>query len=490
MKFIARLKRLPDWLWLVILSGLMRLPTLASESIWYDEAFTMKVVDPKSDFWKAIIGDTHPPLWNLIQWVNVRIFGTSEFAFRLPAALLSIAGILLIWKIAKLLNFPRRTAFVAGVLVAVLPANLYFAQDGRMYSLLTFTVLLCAYGTILFQVKHKKIGLVLAALGGLAAVYTHNTGVLYVLAIGLISFLNRGSFFPKVITFAGIAILWLPWMKVVANQADTVSQAFWLLDHMSVGHIIQTWGNASIGWRLPDPTGLHIYAATVATTFVSLIVSRKWIGSPQGRIMLGVIFGAPALLTLISIFWENIYVYRVLIPATTASMLLWAYALQHLSPFNRNVARAVIIPCIAIALYGHYAPVRGREDVRAWTNTIREAWQPGDVIYHTSPTSYVTYSYYLSDLPMFSRPGPGDVISVTDLCKEAFGIPEVDIAQLSTQYKRVWVIYEHSPMNRAAEVRAFNSLMHDYSPVLIKTSKPSDLERHYLFLADVGALWL
>ena len=127
---------------LAIVATIPRLATLGMESLWFDESFTWLVVKPGTDFWHAVLGDDHPPLWSMVQWLNVRLFGGSEFAFRLPAMLFSIACVLLIYVIALQVTSHRPTALIAGLFTALLPGSVYFGQDGRMYAAMACFILL------------------------------------------------------------------------------------------------------------------------------------------------------------------------------------------------------------------------------------------------------------------------------------------------------------------------------------------------------------
>jgi uncharacterized membrane protein len=124
----VKLPQLPHWLWLLIVAIPLRLLNLAGEALWYDEAFTAWVsgrLDWQS-MWGAIAGDVHPPLWYILEKVNIAIFGSAEWALRLPSVVLGTLAVLLLWQIGREL-FDRRTAFIAGLLCAVMPAALYYS---------------------------------------------------------------------------------------------------------------------------------------------------------------------------------------------------------------------------------------------------------------------------------------------------------------------------------------------------------------------------
>src|SRR5678809_1398424 len=129
MKVISRLRRIPDWAWLGLIAAILRFISLGSEGLWYDEGFTAWLVKLRpGDMWRAIQGDVHPPLWYLIEYLNVRTFGSSPFALRLPSAILGVLIVLMIWRLAGLIGFERKTALLAGLLAAVLPGAVYYSQ--------------------------------------------------------------------------------------------------------------------------------------------------------------------------------------------------------------------------------------------------------------------------------------------------------------------------------------------------------------------------
>src|SRR6185369_16440684 len=122
--------------------------------------------------------------WYAIEWANVRIFGPSEFALRLPAAVCSIIAVLLVWRLALAIDFDRRTAFIAGLMAAILPGALYYAQDARMYPLLSCFVL----GAALAAIRENWVAF---AICGAGAMYTQNLGALYIGAMGLAILIGR-----------------------------------------------------------------------------------------------------------------------------------------------------------------------------------------------------------------------------------------------------------------------------------------------------------
>lgn len=468
---IKRLWALPDWLKLALLALLARLPNLGYERLWFDEAFTAWQTRPGTDFWGAVLGDIHPPLWPLVEAINQRLLGFSEFSFRLPALLFGVGAVLLIWRIGLALKFQRRTAFTAGLLASILPAGVYFAQDARMYGALCFFVLLCLYGAV-------RQAWPLMLIGGIGACYTHNAGVLYVAAIGAAVILPRllkrqGALIP-ILACAGIAAVWSPWAAfALPSQMAMVKADYWV-PALDLPGVIMPYLETTIGWRIAHGLQIPAFFAVIASTLVSLISARRWIGR-QGLPVLATIFGGPLLLAGLSLIWKSVYVFRPVIPASMTLCLLWAYMLNHLSLPNRRVAQAVLLPALLAGLLCGYT-ITLREDLLAWVQPIRDQWQPGDVIVHSDRTTWINYGWYLQDLPQLALPMPGTLITVTDRAASAMQMTQTTLDQLVPGvYHRFWLIYTPNPYTRQTEIDAVNRLKDAYSPQLIrlKTSAQS-----------------
>jgi hypothetical protein len=463
--FSKRLWALPDWLKLAALALITRLPNLGYERLWFDEAFTAWQTRGTSDFWKAVMGDVHPPLWPLIEWFNQQLFGFSELTFRLPALLFGIGVVLLIWQIALALEFPRRTAFTAGLLACILPAGVYFAQDARMYAALSFCVLLTLLGTL-------RSNWCFWVIGGIGAVYAHNMGVLYFAAIAVSILLpglrgGKRSMMLPYMACAGVAAAWLPWAGFALPQQLAMVKADYWVPALSPAGVLMPYLETTMGWRIAHGLQIPAFFAVIASTLVALIAARRWLYR-EGLPVLAVIFGGPALLAGLSIFWKSVYVFRPVVPASMALCLIWAYMLQHLSLPNRRVAQAVLWPALIAGLLCGYTMTL-REDLAAWVAPIREQFRPGDFIYHTDSTTWINYGWYLQGLPQSVYPAPGSTVTVSDSAKVAMQMQQARLDQLDPAvYKRFWLIYSPNPYTRQSEVDEITQIKATYMMTLIK----------------------
>lgn len=454
---------------LIALATLVRLLTLGRDPLWFDESFTALVAHPSTDFWGAVMGDTHPPLWSLIQALNVRLFG--EFAytsigFRLPALVLSVASVILLYHIAKRLT-DDFTALHAGLLVALLPPFIYFGQDGRMYALLSFWVLFTLRAAL-------RRNFYLFALGALGAIYTHNVGLLYVATIGGVAGLTAQGWTNKFKAAMGLgvpALFYLPWALTLFRQAGAVGLSFWL-PPANLLNALETLAAVTVGWRLPEPLTLHILITCYGLSAVAIWQARRWWIHWEGLHLAALVVGAPVMLFFVSVFWRNIMVFRALLPAGMGMMILWASTLSHLPVTVRSgqvqlfgwgskLLREVCLPLFAIATASYLLYGTGREDLAAFEQPLKVGWQSGDVVYFTNPTQAVQHWLYL-DKDFYLRPSQGDILNLTEAVKAAFHLKEAEKPIHKLSACRVWLITQQNPFTRRDEAEDVDFILNTY----------------------------
>ena len=123
---------------IILVATLVRLPWLSVQSIAFDESFSLAVgLSDWPTLFQAILSDgVHPPLFYVIHKGALTLWGDSGFGQRFLAALFSIVAIPLIFWAGRLI-FDRRVALLAALLLALNPLQVWFAQEARMYSLLS-----------------------------------------------------------------------------------------------------------------------------------------------------------------------------------------------------------------------------------------------------------------------------------------------------------------------------------------------------------------
>lgn len=125
--------------WLILgctaLGGVLRFLLIGNQSIWVDEAFSIKMARLFTPLeLRHVIDDLHGPLHSMLLHGWGKMFGTSEVALRSLEALASTATIpVLAWALGPLRR--PRTTVVAIFLLAINPFHIWYAQEIRNYSL-------------------------------------------------------------------------------------------------------------------------------------------------------------------------------------------------------------------------------------------------------------------------------------------------------------------------------------------------------------------
>jgi mannosyltransferase len=148
--------------WLVIIAtvvgGFLRVFLLGNKGMWLDETFSVWMVKHSVvDMLQWIVKiDQHPPLYYLLLHYWIALNGDTPYYARLLSALFGAATIPIIYLIGK-----RMSGVVVGVAAAVFLAlslfNIYFAQETRMYTLLTFNAAVAIYALVRLLTDSRSV---------------------------------------------------------------------------------------------------------------------------------------------------------------------------------------------------------------------------------------------------------------------------------------------------------------------------------------------
>ena len=134
-------------------------------SLWADEGNSAaQAMRPLGELIRRAALDIHPPLYYVLLHLWAQIFGTSEGALRALSALFAVGTVLLLWLTTRIL-WGQGTARVAGLLAALHPFLVYYAQEARMYTLLVFWAVLAVYAFLRIVLKEGRARLALLDAG-------------------------------------------------------------------------------------------------------------------------------------------------------------------------------------------------------------------------------------------------------------------------------------------------------------------------------------
>ena len=115
----------------------LRFATLGGQSYWFDEAqaaheLQLSLGGMLSSMFSI---ETNPPLYFLLGWVWVHVFGAGEVALRSLSAVAGTAVIVLAYLCGREL-VSRPAGIVAAALAALSPFMIWYSQEAREYMLL------------------------------------------------------------------------------------------------------------------------------------------------------------------------------------------------------------------------------------------------------------------------------------------------------------------------------------------------------------------
>jgi hypothetical protein len=435
------------WLfWLLLGSAIIRLVTLGRECFWYDESFTALVSTlPVKNALQAVAGDVHPPLWYLISWLVARVLGASEASLRLPAAAFGILSIYQMYLLVKAINPDAKSlAFSSCALMAVWPAQIYYSQEARAYTLLTWLVLFAV--TSILQRSWLRVVLALTLI-----MYTHNLGFCYVSILG-IWMLIRGR--VDALRYTPICLAYLPWMAVAWMQSQYIASGFWIITP-GAGQLAYYLMYNTFFVRIPSWLQLHTILAACGLSAIAIYHHLR----DRTYTPIIILTLVPSwIMFAVSLAWKPIMLERALLPSGALLTVLIASAL--LKKDGRRLL-TVLIPVLLLANITLYS--NEKRDYRPVAAHIEELAGDATAVYHTSIPSIIFLSHYLQTDDHFALPEIGDLDqSLTDPTKIAMGIKqrEVSVDELIARgYRRLILLHTIVPGSDPEHIRQVEEII-------------------------------
>ena len=221
---------------IVVVASVLRLHGLDRTSIWNDEAASWNMA--RHPFWTMISeqsGDNNPPLFDIILYAMIHLFGDSETILRLPSAILGIANVYLLYRLGTVL-WDRLTGVFAAALLTVSGFHLWYSQEARMYALFAAMATAFALASVLFVTAPGRTRAVVCGIAGVALLYSHTYGPLVWVAIdGVIAMalLTRADWIAVdgrtwLIIQGLVGLSFLPWIAALVGEVHQVMQGFWI----------------------------------------------------------------------------------------------------------------------------------------------------------------------------------------------------------------------------------------------------------------------
>lgn len=220
-----------------ICAAILLFVNLGGKAYWSDEIFSLPKIDnPKVVIYQSSF-DVHPPLFFLLEYYWIQLFGKSETAARALPALFGLLGMIVSFLLARKL-IPARNLKWFAILIAISAFYLFYARMARYYSLTSFLSITTMFFYLRMVEKREINREILYWLSALLLIYTDYIGFFVIFSQGLF-FLWSHRRTPKIWIryIAGgliIFILYIPWMSNLLFGAEA-GTAPYPADKMSAG---------------------------------------------------------------------------------------------------------------------------------------------------------------------------------------------------------------------------------------------------------------
>lgn len=174
-------KRHIPWILLALIgAGLfMRLFSLATQSYWIDEAFSINAALAILEHGKPLLDSGvmygRAPLFHYPLAGMIGLFGLSEWSTRIISVLFGTASIPLIYYFTRRIA-DNKVGITAAIIWTFFTLGIAWSRQARMYMMLTFLFYLALFFFVRFLQDKNRRDIFFCALATLAAVFTHKQG--------------------------------------------------------------------------------------------------------------------------------------------------------------------------------------------------------------------------------------------------------------------------------------------------------------------------
>lgn len=173
---------------IIFMGILLRVYTLSSQSIWYDEFLCVEHLDENT--WSGyceefrVLDPYLPPLYHGILYWWTRLVGTNIMVMRVPSLFFGLLSLYLMWILGKSLMGSHYSLYSLA-LFAFSPQQIYHAQGIRCYSLVVLLGLMSAFTFLRMLRDNRWLWWLANAVFNVLLLWTHWVSILLIAAWGL-----------------------------------------------------------------------------------------------------------------------------------------------------------------------------------------------------------------------------------------------------------------------------------------------------------------
>jgi 4-amino-4-deoxy-L-arabinose transferase-like glycosyltransferase len=466
---------------LLLLSFGLHLWQIDARSIWWDESLSLYraqqsvpyILSNRIDFPGISTTDQHPPLYFLLLHGFVRLCGESDLVLRFPSAAFATLIVPLLYVMGCRLR-GRRTGLLAALFGALSPFYLWYAQEARMYTMLTALGLCALYALWRAVTEQRRSWGALFMLSAALAAATQYLYSLLLICLGILAIFlwprnrrakgedpgrRRGG-----MLLGGAAILLLILVGLGHEGRGLIPSLGHYREYVPLGLILRDVLNSyslglSVNFREVWPLDLVFLAVFV------IGIASIWAHPPrvtlraQGSSLSQVrIAGLLATTGYILIPVVMIWVFSLVVPVYTNSRyammsspafyLALGLGLDALMRWRRWAAWVLLVALVAsmgwsVFRYQYDERYQTKEDYRSIVEFITANERVGDLIIVNGPESLPAFlHYYCGDSPVVGLPEGG--VKQTEMVAQ--------LTEISASCDRIWFVRARTEVSDPKQV--------------------------------------
>jgi uncharacterized membrane protein len=414
-----------------------------SQSLWQTSRSLSKMFE-------IIAQDVHIPLYHTLLHIWQAFLGNDVSHARIMSLIFFVATIPLIYKMANYAYRNRGVALFATILVTLSPFLNWYANEVRMYSLLTLLVVANQYFFLKIYRENDRYAYIGYAITACLGIYTHYFFAVYLVIQAVFFLFFRHKFKPE--TFKRILLIWIfvavlfaPWIYFVISQG-AASNTRPLLTTPTTVDLFNTFDEYIVGFQEDSVNTLVISLWPLLLVLIFLLLKRKFSGYNFETAFFSTIAFAPLLIVFFfSLFIRPFFVSRYLAYCIPSLYILISYLL---TLYGRTIATFLRLVLICSMMAGFVFQIRSFnspvvENYRAAVDYINANIKYQDVFIVSAPFTIYPVEYYyrgetpINTLPIWDRSAQGQIPAFV-----ASELPN-QVNGLIKSYYRVWLLLSY-----------------------------------------------
>lgn len=463
MPFIVNLFKEPRtrFVLILLLALGIRLLGIASRPIWYDEAFSILFAEKGPiAMLHGTVGATgaesaeeHPLGYYVILWLWMNIFGGSIGSVRMLSIFIGIGIVYLTYRISLEL-FDAKTAETSMLITALMPFQVHYAQEIRMYAFLAMWLLLAVYSYLRGSRSGEWRWWLVFGFSSALAQYTHNLAAFFLIPLAVTPLIQRDWRTFRFVLLSGLfaILLYSPWLIQLPSQLAKVDQSYWV-SRPDISSLLTLLLVFTTNTPLPDVWILPALTIAFLIVVIGLIQTTRVKSGNEKSDGLWILFltFAPPLMLFIFSQWIPVYIERALLPSGAFFCLWLAWILRNadLPRAGRSLMTVMLAVAFGLGIHQHityrgfpYGPFR------EMTAYLKENTKPRDKIIHSNKLSLLPAMYFDRGLAQsyIGDPTGSATDTLAPATQEVLGIEaEADIRSAAGEAESIWyVIYQRS----------------------------------------------